>query len=169
VIRLLSEQQAWHVIPDTMVAALGHDLGKLLSQRSSLYALGEHPLAAGKPLAGIALVSTLFNIDRQIDMAYANFKGRLGEMGGISHEEGEALMEEGREIVMAFSDFTGRLCERIRFRCYPPREIEEYLQAIAPLDRISYTALRLVLIYQVSAALDHLQGFVWGRMSPRTA
>jgi hypothetical protein len=54
VVRLLSEQQAWHVIPDTMVAALGHDLGKLGSQKSSLYALGEHPLAAGKPLAGIA-------------------------------------------------------------------------------------------------------------------
>jgi hypothetical protein len=31
----------------------------------------------------------------------------------LSHEEGEVLMEEGREIVMAFSDFTGRLCERI--------------------------------------------------------
>jgi hypothetical protein len=43
-------------------------------------------------------------------------------------------MEEGRVIVMAFSDFTGRLCERIRFRYYPPREIEEYLQAIAPPD-----------------------------------
>ncbi len=52
----------------------------------------------------------------------------------LSHEEGEALMEEGRVIVMAFSDFTGRLCERIRFRYYPPREIEEYLQAIEPLD-----------------------------------
>ena len=52
----------------------------------------------------------------------------------LFHEEGEVLMEEGREIVMAFSDFTGRLCERICFRYYPPREIEEYLQAIAPPD-----------------------------------
>jgi hypothetical protein len=52
----------------------------------------------------------------------------------LSHEEGEALMEEGRAIVMAFSDFTGRLCERIRFRYYPPREIEKYLQAIEPPD-----------------------------------
>jgi hypothetical protein len=43
-------------------------------------------------------------------------------------------MEEGRVIVMAFSDFTGRLCERIRFRFYPPREIEKYLQAIEPAD-----------------------------------
>ncbi|RPJ10625.1 MAG: recombinase, partial [Deltaproteobacteria bacterium] len=34
------------------------------------------------------------------------------------------LMEEAREMVMALSDFTGRLCERIRFRYDPPREIE---------------------------------------------
>ena len=90
---------------------------------------GSRVLLINSPLG-----STLFTILRQFDMAYANFKGRLGEMGGISHEEGEALMEEGREIVMAFSDFTGRLCEQIRFRYYPPREIEEYLQAIAPPD-----------------------------------
>jgi len=52
----------------------------------------------------------------------------------LSHEEGEALMEEGRVIIMAFSDFTCRLCERIRFRYYPHREIEEYLQTIEPPD-----------------------------------
>jgi len=53
VVKLLSENKAWHVIPDTLVAALGHDLGKLESMRGYLYSLGEHPLAAGRPLAGI--------------------------------------------------------------------------------------------------------------------
>jgi len=86
---------------------------------------GSRVLLISSPLG-----STLFNILRQFDMAYANFKGRLGEMGGISHEEGEALMEEGKEIVMAFSDFTGKLCERVRFRYYTPREIEKYLKSI---------------------------------------
>lgn len=85
---------------------------------------GSRVLLISSPLG-----STLFNILRQFDMAYANFKGRLGEMGGISHDEGEALMEEGREIVMAFSEFTGKLCERVRFRYYTPREIEEYLKS----------------------------------------
>lgn len=33
VVRLLSESKAWHVIPDTMIAALAHDLGKLESLR----------------------------------------------------------------------------------------------------------------------------------------
>ncbi|PIE59861.1 MAG: metal-dependent phosphohydrolase [Desulfobulbus propionicus] len=53
VVQLLSENKAWHVIPDTMVAALAHDLGKLESIRGYLYSLGEHPLAAGRPLAAI--------------------------------------------------------------------------------------------------------------------
>ena len=69
------------------------------------------------------LGATLCTILRQFDLAYANFKGRLGEMGGISYEEGEALMAEGREIVMAFSDFTDKLCRRIHFRYYTPREM----------------------------------------------
>jgi hypothetical protein len=60
--------------------------------------------------------STLFNILRQFDMVYAHVKARLGEMAGISHEEGEELMAEGREIVMAFSDYTAKLSKRIRFR-----------------------------------------------------
>lgn len=74
------------------------------------------------------LGSTLFNILRQFDMAYAHFKGRLGEMDGISYKEGEELMLEGREIVMAFSDFTEKLSKRIRFRYYTPREISEFLR-----------------------------------------
>lgn len=53
-VRLLGENESWHVIPDAMIAALGHDLGKLESMRGYLYSLGEHPLAAGRPLAGIA-------------------------------------------------------------------------------------------------------------------
>ncbi|MBU1420122.1 MAG: HD domain-containing protein [Proteobacteria bacterium] len=53
VVQILSDNKAWHVIPDTMVAALAHDLGKLTSMRGYLYSLGEHPLAAGRPLAGI--------------------------------------------------------------------------------------------------------------------
>jgi hypothetical protein len=74
------------------------------------------------------LGSTLFNILRQFDMAYAHFKGRLGEMDGISYKEGEELMVEGREIVMAFSKFTERLSKKIRFRYYTPREISEFMR-----------------------------------------
>ncbi len=53
VVELLDAQSAWHVIPDALIAALGHDLGKLESLRGFLYSLGEHPLASGRPLAGM--------------------------------------------------------------------------------------------------------------------
>lgn len=53
VVQLLSANRAWHVIPDTLVAALSHDLGKIESMRGFLYSLGEHPLASGRPLSGI--------------------------------------------------------------------------------------------------------------------
>ena len=85
---------------------------------------GSRVLKINSPLG-----STLFNILRQFDMAYAHFKARLGEMDGISHEEGERLMTEGREIVMAFSDYTEKLSKRIRFRYYTPREISEFMKA----------------------------------------
>ena len=84
---------------------------------------GSRVLKINSPLG-----STLFNILRQFDMAYAHFKARLGEMDGISHEEGERLMTEGREIVMSFSDYTEKLSKRIRFRYYTPREISEFMR-----------------------------------------
>ncbi len=52
----------------------------------------------------------------------------------INSPLGSTLFNILRQFDMAFSDFTGRLCERIRFRYYPPREIEEYLQEIGLPD-----------------------------------
>ena len=85
---------------------------------------GSRVLKLNSPLG-----STMFNILRQFDMAYSHFKARLGEMDGISHEEGEQLMAEGREIVMAFSDYTAKLSKKIRFRYYTPREIDTFMKS----------------------------------------
>ena len=90
---------------------------------------GSRVLKINSPLS-----ATLFNILRQFDMAYTHFKARLGEMDGISHEEGEKLMAEGREIVMAFSDYTAKLSKRIRFRYYTPREIKELMKTTKAAD-----------------------------------
>ena len=79
--------------------------------------------------------STMFSILRQFDMAYANFKGRLGEMGGITYEEGAVLMKEGQEIVMAFSDFTARLSRRVNFRYYAPNEIKDHLELLKAQEK----------------------------------
>ena len=91
---------------------------------------GARVLKVNSPLG-----STMFYILRQFDMAYANFKARLGEMDGISHEEGEELMAEGREIIIAFSDYTAKLSKRIRFRYYTPREIDEFMKTAKDIDR----------------------------------
>ena len=53
VIRLLQESETGYLMPDTIIAALSHDLGKLPSIRGHLYSLGEHPLAAGRILVGL--------------------------------------------------------------------------------------------------------------------
>lgn len=82
VVKLLSDHQAWHVIPDTMVAALGHDLGKLKSARRSLYALGEHPLAAGaiiSAIPGFKELSRKEDILRAIKMHHKMPEGLLGK------------------------------------------------------------------------------------------
>ncbi len=82
VVRLLSENKAWHVIPDTLVGALAHDLGKLQSMRGYLYSLGEHPLAAGRPLAGIAEFNALPKKDeilRAIKLHHKMARGLLGK------------------------------------------------------------------------------------------
>ena len=75
------------------------------------------------------LGSIMFNVLRQFDQAYAHFKGQLGEPGGISHEEGAALMDEAREITMAFSEFTGQLSKQVKFKYYVPQELQEMRQS----------------------------------------
>ena len=61
-------------------------------------------------------------------------------MGGITYEEGAALMEEGREIVMAFSDFTARLSRRVNFRYYAPNEIKDYLDLLKAQEKDDETS-----------------------------
>lgn len=68
----------------------------------------------------------MYNIMRQFDQAYANFKGKLGEPGGITHEEGVKLMEEAQEIALAFSKFTSRLSRKVGFRYRMPQELKEF-------------------------------------------
>ncbi|HHB76630.1 MAG TPA: metal-dependent phosphohydrolase [Desulfobulbus sp.] len=81
VAQLLSDADDWHIIPDTMVAALGHDLGKLTSMRSYLYSTGEHPLVAGRPLAGIAGFNELRRKDEILQAIKLHHKRPQGLIG----------------------------------------------------------------------------------------
>ncbi|MEA2114557.1 MAG: HD domain-containing protein [Thermodesulfobacteriota bacterium] len=81
VVQLLSDDKACHVIPDTMIAALAHDLGKLESMRGYLYSLGEHPLAAGRPLAGIPGFKELRRKDEILQAIKLHHKRPQGLLG----------------------------------------------------------------------------------------
>ena len=70
------------------------------------------------------LGSIMFNVLRQFDQAYASFKGKLGEPGGISHEDGAQMMEKARDITIDFSDLTRELSKKIGFRYYTPEELK---------------------------------------------
>ncbi|MDO8947548.1 MAG: recombinase [Desulfocapsaceae bacterium] len=83
--------------------------------------------------------SIIFNVLRQFDQAYAHFKGQLGEPGGISHEEGAALMDEAREITMAFSEYTGQLSKKVRFKYFMPQELQEMRQVATKGKKMAST------------------------------
>jgi hypothetical protein len=70
------------------------------------------------------LGSIMFNVLRQFDQAYASFKGKLGEPGGISHEEGAQMMTKARDVTVEFSDLTKELSKKIGFRYYTPEELK---------------------------------------------
>ncbi|MHB8788506.1 MAG: HD domain-containing protein [Desulfobulbaceae bacterium] len=82
VVRLLTMADACHVIPDTMVAALGHDLGKLPSEKSFLYSMGEHPLASAKRLLEVPGFDPLpkkEEILRAVKLHHKTMDGLLGK------------------------------------------------------------------------------------------
>jgi len=82
-IHLLVEAGAQHVIPDGLIAALGHDLGKLESVRGYLYSLGEHPLTAGRVLAGVSGFKNLARkdeISRAIKFHHKMPEGLIGKL-----------------------------------------------------------------------------------------
>ncbi len=59
IIRRLTENNQRHSIPDAVVAALGHDLGKLLSKLALLECLGDHPLTSAEAVDSIPEFSRL--------------------------------------------------------------------------------------------------------------
>ncbi len=80
---------------------------------------GSRVLKINSPLGSI-----MFNVLRQFDQAYAHFKGKLGEPGGISYEEGAELMERARIITVDFSILTKELSKKVAFRYFTPEELK---------------------------------------------
>lgn len=107
-IQLLSESESFHVIPDTVVAALGHDLGKLESSRGYLYSVGEHSLTAGRPLGKIEEFLKLpkkNEIERAIKLHHKRPEGLLGKT--LKKADQLARQKELEETVSRFENKTG--------------------------------------------------------------
>lgn len=104
-INLLIASEAQHVIPDGLIAALAHDLGKLPTIKSYLYSLGEHPLAAGRVLAGIKSFKQLARkeeISRAIKLHHKRPEGILGKT--LKKADQFARQKELELAVEQFSD-----------------------------------------------------------------
>jgi len=99
-IALLINAEAHHVIPDAMVAALGHDIGKLPTNKTHLYSLGEHPLAAGRVLAEIKLFKELSRkeeISKAIKHHHMRPEGLIGKT--LKKADQNARQQELEEAV----------------------------------------------------------------------
>ena len=81
---------------------------------------GSRVLRIDSPMGNV-----MFNILRQFDQAYAIFKQRLGEPGGITYEQGAALMEEAQEAALQFSKVTRKLSKKTGWRYSPPQTLKD--------------------------------------------
>lgn len=68
----------------------------------------------------------LFNVLRQFDQAYTNLKGRIGEPGGISFEDGAEIMERAGKISYEFSKLTKDLSRKVKFQYFTPDELKAF-------------------------------------------
>ena len=114
----------------------GKDAGKIERPRLSREEILEKKISMAKERGSRVLKinsplgSIMFNVLRQFDQAYANFKGKLGEPGGISYENGAEMMERARNITMDFSDLTEELSRKVGFWYFTPEELQEVQQPL---------------------------------------
>jgi len=118
--QLLSDADDWHVIPDTMIAALGHDLGKLESMRGYLYSLGEHPLAAGRPLNGITGFKELRRKDEIMQAIKLHHKRPQGLIGKTLKKADQKTRQ--LELEDAAVKIDGKTANPVEEKQVPPRK-----------------------------------------------
>ncbi len=100
-IELLVKAGAHHVIPDTLVAALAHDLGKLPSLRGFLYSMGEHPLASGRPLAAMSEFADLPKKEEILQAIKLHHKRPEGLLGKTLKKADQLARQKELEAAVA--------------------------------------------------------------------
>ena len=101
----LTEKGSRISIPNAMIAALGHDSGKLPMAREDCKALkGEHPLAAGRPLASIKSFVALPHRNEILDAIKKHHKMPEGFIGKVLQEADRASREMELEQILSASE-----------------------------------------------------------------
>ena len=153
-IKLLLKDDASHVIPDTLIAAMGHDLGKLPSIKGHLYSLGEHPLAAGRVLAEITSFKQLSRkeeISRAIKLHHKRPEGLLGTT--LKKADQLARQKELEHAVEQLADLEAQQPQ--------PAQSEPASPPSAPVPKKDSTA-------QGSGAVWQAQADIYGEEEPST-
>jgi hypothetical protein len=63
----------------------------------------------------------LYDIFRQLDIIYSNFKQTLGEPGGISYEDGEKEIKELQSIIKGLDNYTKKLSKQVNYKYHRPK------------------------------------------------
>lgn len=96
-VKQLLDIQSEHIIPDGIIAALAHDIGKIPSMRTQMYSTGDHPIAAGSSLAALNSFQKLPEKDREeiskaVKYHHRTMDGLLPE--NLRRADGKARQEE---------------------------------------------------------------------------
>ncbi len=90
---------------------------------------------AAKPTARVMEVNTpfadiMFQILRQMEMAWKNLKARSGEPGGVSYEEMGKLVTEMQMQIVGFHHLTKKIAKKSGFRYKNPAMLGDILEKI---------------------------------------
>ena len=80
VIAELDKEEAGHMVNDAVIAALGHDIGKLPSKRPKVYSFGDHPLTSAMVLQDLPGSSRLKHRDEIQNAIKLHHKGDLNNL-----------------------------------------------------------------------------------------
>ena len=80
VIAELDKEEAGHMVNDAVIAALGHDIGKLPSKRPKVYSFGDHPLTSAMVLQDLPGSSRLKHRDEIQNAIKLHHKGDSNDL-----------------------------------------------------------------------------------------
>ena len=98
IIKQLIDIEAEHVIPDGVIAALAHDVGKIPSLQPQLYASGDHPIVSGTTLITLQGFKNLNDKDKEAISNAVKYHHKNAE--GLLSQQVRRADQQARQIEM---------------------------------------------------------------------